>query len=128
MQFRKYQSEILPNLDSYSYIQLLSCKHEIENFINQIKQEEAAQIAINKPLHSKRIKSWEQIKIQIEDKMKTKNYEELVKAYHSPSYVSNYFETKVIEHIRKIEDKNELYQWVYRFTERDMKDIERDFL
>ncbi len=69
----------MPKLDSYSYIQLNSYTQEIENFIKQIHQEEANQLVINKPLHSKRSKSWRQIQIQIEDKIKTKNYEELLK-------------------------------------------------
>jgi hypothetical protein len=126
-QHSKYYIEILPKLDSYSYIQLNSYKQEIENFIKQIHQEEANQLVINKPLHSKRSKSWRQIQIQIEDKMKTKNYEELLKAYNSPSYESNYFDAKVINDMRNIENKNELYKYIHRYTERDMKDIERDF-
>jgi len=127
MRYLKYHSDILLKLDSYSYIQLNSFKQEIENFINQINQEEANKLSINKPLHSKRSNSWRQIRIQIEDKMKTKNYEELLKAYISPSYESNYFDAKVINDMRNIENKNELYKYIHRYTERDMKDIERDF-
>lgn len=127
MRYLNYYSEIMPKLDSYSYIQLNSYKQEIENFIKQINQEEANQLGINKPLHSKRSKSWRQIQIQIEDKIKTKNYEELLKAYNSPSYESNYFDAKVINDMRNIENKNELYKYIHRYTEREMKDIERDF-
>lgn len=126
-QHLKYYNEILPKLDSYSYIQLNSYTQEIDNFIKQIHQEEANELVINKPLHSRRSKSWRQIQIQIEDKIKTKNYEELFKAYNSPSYESNYFGAKVINHMRNIENKNELYKYIHRYTERDMKDIERDF-
>lgn len=126
-QYLKYCNEILPKLDSYSYIQLSSYKQEAENFIKQIHQEEVNQLVINKPIHSKRSKSWRQILIQIEDKMKTKNYEEFFKAYNSPSYESNYFDAKIINDMRNIENKNELYKYIHRYTERDMKDIERDF-
>jgi hypothetical protein len=127
IQHLKYHNEILPNLDSYSYIQLNSFKQEVETYIKQINQEEENQLAINKPLHTKRIKSWDQIRIQIEDKIKTKNYEELLKAYNTTSYESNYFDAKVINGIRNIENKKEVYKYVSRYTEKDMTDIERDF-
>lgn len=125
-QLAKYQNEILPNLDSYSYIQLTSYKREVESYIKQINQE-AEQLVIGKHLHLKRPKSWEQILIHIEDKIKNRNYEELFKAYNSPSYESNYFDAKVINDMRNIENKNDLYKYIHRYTEGNMKDIERDF-
>ncbi|MDP4552952.1 hypothetical protein Q9251_18900 [Alkalihalobacillus macyae] len=127
IQFVKYHNEILPNLDSYSYIQLISFKHELETYIKQIKQEEEKQLAINKPLHTKRMTSWYQIKVQIEDKIKTKNYEELLKAYNTASYESNYFDAKVIDELRSIENNEDVYKYVYLYTEMNMTDIERDF-
>lgn len=127
-QLSKYQNEILPNLDSYSYIQLTSYKREVEGYINQINQE-AEQLVIIKHLHSKhsKSKSWKQILIYIEDKIKNRNYEELLRAYNSPSYESNYLDAKVINDMRNIESKNELYKYIHRYTEGNMEDIERDF-
>ncbi|MBO2535231.1 hypothetical protein [Rummeliibacillus suwonensis] len=127
-QHSKYQNEILPKLDSYSYIQLTSYKREVESYIKQISQEEE-QLVIGKHLHSKRSKSksWKQILIHIEDKIKNRNYEEFLKAYNSPSYESNYLDAKVINDMRNIENKNELYKYIHRYTEGNMKDIERDF-
>lgn len=127
IQHRKYQNEILPKLDSYSYIKLISYKNEVESFIKQINQEEAEQLFFRKPLHSKHSKSWKQILIQIEDKIKNRNYEELLKAYYSPTYESNYFDAKVITDMRNIENKNELYKYIHRYTEKNMKDIEKYF-
>ena len=127
IQHRKYQNEILPKLDLYSYIKLISYKNEVESFIKQINQEEAEQLFIRKPLHSKHSKSWNQILIQIEDKIKNRNYEELLKAYYSPTYEGNYFDAKVINDMRNIENKNELYKYIHRYTEKNMKDIEKYF-
>ncbi|MYL64380.1 hypothetical protein GLW07_13570 [Bacillus hwajinpoensis] len=127
IQHLKYHNEILPKLDTYSYIQLNSFKQEVETYIKQINQEEENQLAINKPLHTKRIKSWDQIRIQIEDKIKTKNYEELLKAFNSPSYESIYFDAKVINGIRSIDDTKEVHNYVYLYTEKDIKNIEIDF-
>ncbi|MCS1381899.1 hypothetical protein NXZ75_06815 [Lysinibacillus sphaericus] len=125
--FIQYQNEILPNLDSYSYTELISYKHEVENYIKQINQEEDDQLVVNKPLNSKRRKSWEKIYIQIEDKIKSKNYVEFLKVYNSSSYTSDYFEDKIIKNIRNIENKDELYKYIIRYTERDLKEIEKDF-
>ncbi len=71
--------------------------------------------------------SWYQIKVQIEDKIKTKNYEELLKAYNTSSYESNYFDAKVIDELRSIENNEDVYKYVYLYTEMNMTDIERDF-
>lgn len=127
IKFLQYQNEILPNIDSFSNIKLNSYKHEVENFIKQIRQEEKNQLIANKPLNSKRIKSWEEIFVQIEDKIKTKNYEEFLKAYNSPSYTSDYLDEKVINFLRNIEDKDELYKFIHQYTDRDLKDIKKDF-
>lgn len=127
LQYLKYHNEILPNLDSYSYIQLNSFKQEVETYIKQIKKEEESQLGVNKPIHGRRIKSWQQIKIQIEDKIETKNYSELLEAYNNNSYSSKYFEDKVIADMRELENPIEVCQYIYRYTKKDMKDIERDF-
>ncbi|KEK12125.1 hypothetical protein EP18_05710 [Lysinibacillus sphaericus] len=60
------------NLDSYSYLNLVSYKLEVENYIKQIDKEEEDQLIANKPLNSRRRKSWEKIHTQIEDNIKQK--------------------------------------------------------
>lgn len=126
-QFSIYNNDILPNLNTFSYVQLISYRKEVEDFINQIAQEETDELVINKPIHSKRIKSWKKIFVQIDDKIRNRNYEELLKSYNSTSFESNYFDGKVINDMRGIDDKSELHRFIYRYTERNMKDIERDF-
>jgi len=127
IQYRKYHNEVLPNLDSFTYIQLNTYKQEVENYIKQISQEEVNELAINKPIHSKRTKSWKQVLIQIEDKIKNRNYEELLKAYNSSTYANIYFDDKVINNMRNIENKKELFKYIHQYSERNLNDIERDF-
>lgn len=127
MEYIKFLNEVLPNLDSYSYTNLVSYKFEVENYIKQINQEEDDQLIANKTLNSRRRRSWRKILIQIEDKIKSKNYVEFLKIYNSSSYTSNYFDDKIINNIRNIDNKDELYKYIFRYTERDLKEIEKDF-
>ena len=127
LEYIKFQNELLPNLDSYSYSDLISFKLDAEKYIKQITQEEDEQLIVNKPINSRRRKSWEKIHIQIEDKIKSKNYVEFLKIYNSPSYVSDYFDDKFINNIRNTDNKDELYKYIFRYTERDLKEIEKDF-
>lgn len=127
LKYIKFLNEILPNLDSYSYSNLVSYKLEVENYIKQIDKEEVDQLIANKPLNSRRRKSWEKIHTQIEDKIKTKNYVEFLKIHNSSSYTSDYFDDKIINNIRNIDNKDELFKYIIRYTERDMKEIEKDF-
>lgn len=127
LEYIKFQNKILPKLDSYSYSELISFKFDAENYIKQITREEDDQLIANKPLNSKRRKSWEKIHIQIEDKIKSKNYVEFLKIYNSPSYVSDYFDDIFISNIRNTDNKDELYKYIFKYTERDLKEIEKDF-
>lgn len=127
LQYDRYNTEVLPSLDLSSYIELNSYKQEAQNFIKQIEQEQKNDLFINKPIHSKRSKSWNQVLIHIEDKIKIRNYEELFKAYHSSTYECNYFEVNVINKMKNIENKNELYKYIQQYTDRDLEEIEKDF-
>lgn len=128
LQYIKYNNEILPNLNSFSYVQLISYKNEIEDFIEQIQQEEMNEmVVINKLKHSKRSKSWRQILIQIEGKIRNRNYEEFYNCYNSTTYESNYFDFKVIDKMYTIDNLDDLHSFIYSYTEKDMKDIKRDF-
>jgi len=127
LQYDRFNKEVLTNLDSFTYIELNSYKQEVQNFLKQIGQEEKNELIINKPIHLKRSKSWNQVLIHIEDKIKIRNYEELCKAYNSSTYESTYFEVNVINKMKNIENKNELYKYIQQYTDRDMEEIEKDF-
>lgn len=126
IQYIRYTKEVLPNIKAYHYIELKMMVLEIKDYINQIKEEEKSSL-INKPLATKRIKSWEELRKQIEDITKHRNFEELYKAYSIESYESDYFEKKIIEKLLSIKESNELYQFVYSYTERDLEDIKQFF-
>lgn len=96
--------------------------------MNQITNAQKSEKIINKPLHLKRYKSWNEILIQIEDKMKSKNYEELLKLYNNPEYNCTYFELRTIDYIKAIEDKKELYQFIIDYTSKDINEIKKDFI
>lgn len=126
IQYIRYTKEVLPNLKTYNYIELKMMILEIKDYINQIKEEEKSSL-INKPLATKRLKSWEEVRKQIEDKTRHRNFEELYKAYSIESYTSDYFEKKIFEKLLLIKDSDELHQFVYSYTERDIEDIKQFF-
>lgn len=123
-----YHKDILPKLDSFNHIQLIGYKQEVENFINQIKNAQENEIIISKPLHLKRIKSWNEILIQIEDKIKSKNYSELLKMHNDNGHNSNYFGSKIKDYLSEIEQKDDLYQFIIDYTSRDINEIKKDFI
>ncbi|ETP70345.1 hypothetical protein G159_02110 [Planococcus glaciei CHR43] len=114
-------------------VHLLKSKHEIENFILQIMTEEERELAFKKPVHSKRIKNWNSILIQLEDQMAVLDYEEYLKIYNNPKCESSYFEgmeRHIEKYKRLIEEDNteELVNFIHTQTKRDIKAIEKDFL
>ncbi|WP_264741153.1 hypothetical protein [Cytobacillus firmus] len=132
MRYFQYQSEELPNLNNKTRKELLQCKIEIEQFIQQIETEENKGLAIKKPVHSKRINNWNNILIQIEDKMSAKDYQELLLIYNDPNYRSKYYEgfEKFISNTKKIieqGDMEELYTYLQAKTNKDRTAIEKDF-
>ena len=65
--YNHYKTKILPELDSQNRNELFQYIDEIEQFIQQIKNEEKKEISVKKPIHEKRINSWNDILIQIKE-------------------------------------------------------------
>ena len=112
---------------------LLKSKHETENFISQINTEEEKELALKKPIHSKRIKNWNSLLIQIEDQMAVLDYQEYLKIYNDSNYISPYFEgfERLIEKYKRLIDEDspeELVNFIHTQTKREIKVIEKDFL
>lgn len=113
--------------------QLVKSKHEIENFISQINNEEEKELAFKKPLHSKRINNWNSLLTQIDDQMAVLDYHEYFKIYNNPKYESSYFEgfERHIEKFKRLieeESTEELVNFIHAQTKRDIKTIEKGFL
>lgn len=111
---------------------LLKSKHEIENFLLQISTEEEQELAIKKPIHSKRIKNWNYLLVQIEDQMAVLDYQEYLKIYNDLNYESLYFEgfDRLIEKYRRLINEGsleELVNFIHIQTKREIKIIETDF-
>lgn len=130
--FNQYNSEILHDLNNKNRIELLQCKLEVSQFIQQINNEEQNEAIVKKPFRTERSNKWNQILIQIEDKMKIKEYQEFLMIYNNPNYKSSYFEgfeghlDKFKNHVNN-EDKQLLYQFIESNTGRNIEEIKRDF-
>lgn len=79
-------------LDNKNRNELFQYILEVEQFIQQIKNEENKELGVRKPIHKNRIKNWNDILIQIKDKMDAKDYLEFIKIYNNPNYHSEYFQ------------------------------------
>jgi hypothetical protein len=128
----KYKTEILPELDNKKRHELFQARLEVEQFIQQIKNEENKELVVKKPLHSKRIKDWNEILIQIKDKIETKDYQEYLMIYHTTNYHSAYFEGfegQIVKFKNLIENSNtdEIYNYLFETTKRSKEEIKRDF-
>lgn len=130
--YKHYENKLLPELDIQNRNELFQYKLEIEQFIQQIKNEEKEDISIKKPIHEKRIKEWNDILIQIKDKMSIKDYLEFIKIYNNPNYQSEYFkgfEGDVVK-FKKLnngEKYDDLLKYVAEKTSRNMDQIKKDF-
>lgn len=130
--YNHYKTKILTELDSQNRNELFQYILEIEQFIQQIKNEEKKEIGVKKPIHEKRIKNWNDILIQIKDKMSTKDYLEFIKIYNNPNYQSEYFKgfEGHVEKFRKLnngEKYDDLLKYIAEITSRTIDQIEKDF-
>lgn len=121
------------DLNQQNKSQLTKSIHEIENFISQIKYEEEQELAIKKPLHSKRTKDWNSLLTQIKDQMAIRDYQEYLLLFNNPTYKSEYFEgfDRLVERYKKIFKDNsseKLYNFIHTQTNRDLSIIKKDFL
>lgn len=130
--YNHYKTKILPELDSQNRKELFQYILEIEKFIQQIKNEENKEIGVKKPIHEKRIKNWNDILIQIKDKMSTKDYLEFIKIYNNPNFQSEYF-TGFESHVDKfkklnnIEKYDDLLKYIAEITNSNIDQIKNDF-
>jgi len=127
-----YKTKILPELDSQNRYEFFQYILEIEQFIQQIKNEEKKEIGVKKPIHEKRNKDWNDILIQIKDKMSTKDYVEFIKIYNNPNYQNEYFNgfENLVEKFKKLnnsEKYDDLLKYIADITSRTIDQIEKDF-
>lgn len=132
-QYRKYKIDILPNINNMKRKELLSAKLEIEQFIQQIHNEENEEFKAKKIVHSKRLNNWNIILIQITDKIKSKDYQEFLLIYNNPDYKSEYFEDfdNIIEKFKSLILKSsygELFEFIIRNTGKLDDEVKADFL
>lgn len=128
----QYKTEILRDLENKKRNELFQAKLEVEQFIQQIKDEGNKELVVKKPLHFKRINNWNEILTQIEDKMAMKDYQEYLMIYNNPNYNSSYFEgfegqLKKYKNLIDGQNTDELYEYLLTRTKRDKEDIKRDF-
>lgn len=132
VRYNHYKTKILTKLDSQNRDELFQYILEIEKFIQQIKNEENKEIGVKKPIHEKRIKNWNDILIQIQDKMSTKDYLEFIKIYNNPNYKSEYFNgfEGHLEKFKKLnngEKYDDLFNYIADITSRNIDQIKKDF-
>jgi hypothetical protein len=119
-------------LDSQNRNELFKYILEVEQFIQQIKNEENKELVVKKPIHIKRIKNWNDILIQIKDKMYTKDYIEFIKIYNNPNFHSEYFKgfEGLVENFKKLNNRekyDDLLKYIAEITNRSIEQIKRDF-
>jgi len=127
-----YKINILMELDSQNRNELFQYILEVEQFIQQIKNEENKELGVKKPIHKKRIKSWNDILIQIKDKRYTKDYLEFIRIYNNPSYYSEYFKgfEGLVEKFKKLNNRekyDDLLKYIAEITNRSIEQIKKDF-
>ncbi|USK84777.1 hypothetical protein [Peribacillus asahii] len=128
-----YTSKILMELDSQNRNELFQYILEVEQFIQQIKNEENKELGLKKPLHKNRIKNWNDILIQIKDKMYTKDYLEFIKIYNNPNYYSEYFKgfEGLVERFKKLNNRekhDDLLKYIEEITNMSIEQTKKDFL
>ncbi|MDF2947594.1 MAG: hypothetical protein K0S51_2273 [Bacillales bacterium] len=130
--YNRYNAKLLYELDSQNRNELFQYMLEIEQFILQIKNEKKEGSSLKKPIHEKRIKNWNDILIQIKDKMSTKDYLEFFKFYNNSDYQSEYFKgfEGLVERLKKLNNSDkydDLLKYISEITRRDIDQIKKDF-
>ncbi len=76
--------------------------------------------------------NWNEILIQVKDKMDTKDYQEYLHLYNNPNYNSSYFEGfegQIEKYKKLIENQNieDLYNFIVAKTQKSLEEIKKDF-
>ncbi|WP_282020156.1 hypothetical protein [Planomicrobium okeanokoites] len=129
----EYNQKILKNLDHCQRAELLKYKMEVSQFIQQIDSEAIQEMKTKKPLHNKRRKNWESILVQVDAKLKSKDYQEYLKIYNNNEYTSIYFEgfegnVKTFKQLIEKKDSDEIIIFLVRQTDMSTTIIKNDFL
>jgi len=132
LRYSEYKTKILRELENKNRSVLFDYKLEVEQFIQQINNEERSELVVKKPLHSKRLNNWNAILIQIEDKISAKDYHEYLIIYNNPDYQSTYFERYEAQILKFKElinsgDIAKLYEYILTKTNKSIDVIKRDF-
>lgn len=137
LHFRKqryieYNQKILMNLEHCQRTDLLKYKMEVNQFIEQIDLEAAKEPKTKMPLHNKRRKNWESLLVQIDAKIKSKDYQEYLKIYHNNEITSTYFEgfegnVKTFKQLIDKKDFEEIVTFLARQTGMKISVILNDF-
>jgi hypothetical protein len=131
--YLSYKSKILTELDSQNRNELFRYIDEIEQFIQQIRNEKNKEFGVKKPIHRKGINNWNDILTQIKDKMSTKDYLEFIMIYNNPNYQSGYFRgfegyVEKFKKLNNVEDYDNLLKFIAEMTNRNIERIKKDFL
>lgn len=130
---KAYKKSKLSKLDNLNRIQLNKHKHEIETFISQVDNEEKQALGLKKPIYSKKIKEWNSLLIQVENQIAVMDYHEYFNIYNNPAYESTYFKgsERKIQSFKQVMNETStegLVNFIHVQTNRDLANIEKDFL
>lgn len=130
--YNLYKTKILNELDNQNRNKLFQYKLEIEQFIQQIENEKKEVIFAKRPKHDKDIKKWNDILLQIKDKMSRKDYQEFINIYNNPNYQSEYFKGFEchVERFKKLnngEKYDDLLKYIAEITSMNVNRIKEDF-
>lgn len=126
IRYSEFYSAIIPNLDNYSYIELRSFIEEIKNYIVQLENEKNKH-SLNQTIISRRIKKWDDLLVQLKDKLATKCYLEFLKIHNTFEYRSTFFEEKIVSDFKNISAKEEQYNFIKRYTNKTENEFNDDF-
>lgn len=126
IRFQQYHSDVLPNLQNFNLLQLKSYINEVKSFITQLEAERNRNI-INEKIIIKRITNWQKVLIQLEDVLSNRSYEEFLKMYQAKDYNSLFFEEKIVTDFKNLIEKEDMYRFIKRFSNKSEDEIAQDF-
>lgn len=129
----EYNQKIMKNLEQCHRTELLKYKMEVAQFIEQIDTEIKQDVMAKEPIHRKRRKNWESLLVQIDAKLKSKDYQEYLKIYNNGEYTSDYFKgfegyVKTFKKLIEKDDKDEIILFLEKQTDMNATLINNDFL